>query len=435
MEIITCGLHSSPGWCATANTPAVATHITVRNSAFYDLGGQGVHIGMPEKPTDSDANLPQFITIQNTVIEGWGRVFPSTFGIAQGMGHDNLYTHNDVYDGYHVGISICVCGSAATTSSGPANNTISFNHVHDTHQGIMNDGGAVRIAAGNAVFNAPGNKILNNKVHDVSSASSIDGTNNDPSCIPSPTLPCDGYGGDGICLDDQSGLIDVENNLVYRVSENAVNFPMTPPAPNEANTIKNNILAFARGSMINDSSPYPNPAVDVPNLTFVATNNLMYFDRSTTSPSVPFYVQGGCTWDGGSSFTYSDYQIWDSNMYYRADGTLGGDTLAFHVQSVAGNTQFCTGNTKKWTFLPFACSLAQPVCWQSQGEDVHGAVKDPGFKNPSYPADDFSLPGGSPGVGFVVFDATQAGRFNPVITPPAVPATFPTQPFNAATDF
>jgi len=53
-------------------------------------------------------------------------------------------------------------------------------------------------------------------------------------------------------------------------------------------------------------------------------------------------------------------------------------------------------------------------------------VQNPGFANPTYPADDFSLPKGSPGVGFVPFDSTQAGRTNPVIMPPAIPATFPT---------
>ncbi len=62
-------------------------------------------------------------------------------------------------------------------------------------------------------------------------------------------------------------------------------------------------------------------------------------------------------------------------------------------------------------------------------------VQNPGFNNAAYPADDYSLPKGSPGVGFVVFDPSQAGRSNPVINPPAIPATFVTKPFNPATDF
>jgi hypothetical protein len=73
--------------------------------------------------------------------------------------------------------------------------------------------------------------------------------------------------------------------------------------------------------------------------------------------------------------------------------------------------------------------------WQGTSEDAQSVVQNPGFNNPAYPADDFTLPKGSPGVGFVVFDASQAGRSNAVIKPPAVAATFVTKAFNAATDF
>lgn len=62
-------------------------------------------------------------------------------------------------------------------------------------------------------------------------------------------------------------------------------------------------------------------------------------------------------------------------------------------------------------------------------------VQDPGFANPAYPADDYSLPHGSPGVGFVVFDPNLAGRSNPVIKPGPVAATFPTRLYNPATDY
>jgi hypothetical protein len=62
-------------------------------------------------------------------------------------------------------------------------------------------------------------------------------------------------------------------------------------------------------------------------------------------------------------------------------------------------------------------------------------VQNPVFNNPVFPADDYTLPKGSPGVGFVVFDPSQGGRSNPLINPPAVPATFPTKTFNPATDY
>jgi hypothetical protein len=416
------------------NPSGVTANNVVKNSAFYDLGEDGVRVGIQSLSQDSVSNVPQFMTVENNVVEGYGRVFPNAWGISQGDGHNNAYTHNDVYDGYHAAIGICQCTSVMPASGGVYNNTISFNRVYNLQQGIMNDAGSIYIAAGNAVFTAAGNQILNNIVHDVNDASALDGSPADAVC---PTgLPCDGYGGHGIYLDTQTGLVDVENNLVYRVSDADLNFPMTPPAPNEENTIQNNIFAFARLAAINDGDPYPTGSVPPSAIqTFVAKSNLFYFDRSyTSSPS--FTVQGGCTYSGG--FIYPDYQLWESNLYWRTDGAFATDAKAFHVQPLAGADSPCTDNTAKWTFYTFAGWQQQPPTTTpppNPGEDVGSVVQNPGFANPAYPADDYRLPGGSPGVGFVVFDLSRIGRSNPVILPPPIAGTFVTATFNPAKDF
>jgi hypothetical protein len=73
-------------------------------------------------------------------------------------------------------------------------------------------------------------------------------------------------------------LTDVENNLVYRVSDADLNFPMTPPAPNEENTVQNNIFAYARLAVINDGDPYPSGTVPPsPIQTFVAKEQHILF--------------------------------------------------------------------------------------------------------------------------------------------------------------
>jgi hypothetical protein len=221
----------------------------------------------------------------------------------------------------------------------------------------MNDAGSLYFGVGNAVFTAAGNKIVNNKVHDVSDASVQD---------------ADGYGGHGIYLDDQTGLSDFENNLVYRVSDSAVNFPGTPFAPNLQNTVKNNIFAFARLSIIKDSDFYMSGTVpSIADQVFTASNNLMYFDR-TASSSPAFYVQGGCTYTGG--FAYSAYQQWSSNLYWRADDAFASDTKAFHVQpKPGGGTPYGSGPSA-WTFYTFAG-------WQTTaGEDAQSAVQNPGVQ-------------------------------------------------------
>jgi len=414
LEFISCVNAMSPSWCVASSTSAVTANNSVQNSAFYDLGAMGIRVGVPNMPADTDANVPQFTTIQNTVIEGYGRGFPASFGISQGEGHDNTYTHNDIYDGYHAAISVCAppCSPGTSNSSGAFNNTISFNHVYNLLQGIMDDGGSLYFATGSASFSATGNKMLNNRVHDVSDAS---------------TLDADGYGGNGLYLDNQTGMVDVENNLVYRVSGATMFITQIPPAANQAHTIKNNIFAYGRLGLIEEGNPYPSGSVPPsPILAFVASNNLFYFDRNSSSAPA-FYVQRGCTYSGG--FPYTEYQDWNSNLYWRTDGAFASYAEAFHVQPSPGTTSLCAGSPPTWTFYTV-------TGWQQNtGEDAQSVVQNPGFANPAYPTDDYFLPGGSPGVGFIVFDPSQAGRSNPVINPPAVLATFPTKLFNPATDF
>jgi hypothetical protein len=115
----------------------------------------------------------------------------------------------------------------------------------------------------------------------------------------------------------------------------------------------------------------------------------------------------------------------------RTDSGFSTDTKAFHVQPASGSgpNAPCSDDKSTWTFYTFAA-------WQQTvGQGLQTVVKDPGFKSPAYPADDYSLPKGSPGVGFVVFDSSQAGRSNAIIMPPAVPATYPAKLFDPAKDY
>ncbi len=415
IEFISCAGSLSPAYCVATDSGGATGYNTIENSTIFDIGALGIRIGDPYVPANTDSNVPQSFLVQNNVVEGYGRTIPASFGIGQGEGHDNVYTHNDVYDGYHCAISISEEAPSPTKSDtiGNANNTISFNHVYNLLQGIMNDAGSIRIAAGANAYTAPGNKILNNKVHDTTDASIQDSN---------------GYGGDGVYLDNGTGLVEVENNLVYRVSASAVEMVQGPSSPNQANTIQNNILAYARIAMVRISSPYPNGVPTAIPQNAVVEDNLFYFDRTFTSnPS--FMVQGGCLYAGGVGYT--QFQEWSGNMYWRTDGAFAADPKAFAVQPspATGNDAPCAVNSNKYTFYTFAQ-------WQTQaGEDTQSLVQNPGFNNPAYPADDYSLPKGSPGAGFVVFDPTQAGRSNPVINAPAVPATVPTKTLNPAADF
>ena len=413
-DIITMTGGSGMEFYTTTNTAATAYN-TFENGALYDIGGMGIRVGMPPGSSDTDPSVPHFTTIQNTLIEGYGRVIPSAVGIVQGSGHDNTYTHNDIYDGYHSGMEVCLapsCAPGTKNSSGTFNNTASFNHIFDLYQGVTDDGGGIYFATGGQTFIATGNQVLNNKIHDLNDASTIDR---------------DGYGGYGINIDGNTGAVTVENNLVYRVSSMGINMTHGPQLPNYPNTISNNIFAYARKGLVANGNPYwTSTCPSGPITIFNSTSNLFYFDRNE---SVGFYVQQGC--DYACGYSLPTLHNWQSNLYWRIDGLFNSDADGFHDQVAVHSPGVC-GTSSNWTYYNFSG-------WQGLGEDLVGtASQNPGFNNPAYPNDDYSLPNGSPGYGFVVFDPTQAGRNNPIIKPTDpidIPATFSTSYFNPATDF
>jgi hypothetical protein len=377
----------------TTSTSSTTAHNTIENSALYDVGGTGVRYGLLAYYTDTDANVAQFGTIENNVIAGVGRVIPSADGILQGDGHDNLYTHNEIDDGYHDGIHVCAlsCPPGSQNSHGAYNNVSSFNLIYNLGEGILDDLGAIYYNTDPA---ATGNQALNNKVHDVSDASALD---------------ADGYGGQGIYMDNNTANMLVQNNLVYRTSSALQAETCGPETPGTANNIVNNIFGYGRLGIKQEGCAPPAAGV----LQFNFTNNLVYFDRGR--------VQGGYVVCSGTSCP--QVQMYADNMYCYAPGTQCAPPA---------NIFYTTNSTGKYgsgqSFVNFAA-------WQSgTGEDKGSVVQNPGFANPSYPDDDYSLKE-SPGVGFVVFDPNEAGRSNPVIPSPTVEATFPIAPYNPATDF
>ncbi len=385
----------------TTNPAATTANNTFENGLIFDIAAHGIRVGQLAANSDTAANVPQFTTIQNNVIEGFGRVFPKGFAIAQGCNHDNLYTHNHIYDGYSGGVNIGALNCAAGSSTLTSNNIASFNNIHDLGQGVSNDFGCVYFNT-TPTGSAPpsGNRALNNICHDVTDAGIID---------------TDGYGGQGIYLDNNSGLVDVENNLVYRVSGSTVAQTCGPQGIQASqNTIKNNILAFSRQSIKQQGCTPSSPS----NKLFDMTNNLVIFDRGN--------VQGGCysCLGGNCSSVLPATVHFESNMYCYVPGnscSLPTDRPAFYSSNDPANQ---TGGCHQTTTYS---TLQQ---WQSVGEDSSSMLQNP-FSASQLASDDYSL-SASPGVGFVPFDPSQAGTTSSAITAPAVPATFPAQSYTAS---
>jgi hypothetical protein len=371
----------------------------IQNNAFFDVGAGGLLTGRVPSGQETDANVFQFATIQNNLVQGYGRKFPGAAGIVNLLGHDVSTAHNDVTDGYNQGIMICFPNfsfscAGETNSNGGFNQTVTYNHIWNLGQGILNDFGGIYFAT----YNATGDTADSNKIHDISDASSQDS---------------DGYGGNAIYV-DRGGPIQIDNNLLYR-TVNALNITMGPPSIGQIITAGNNIFAYSRQTAVNTFS-----CAKADYSQFSLSNNIFLEDR--TSTSIPtFRLQMGATYLGAPVGSAQDFA---SNDYWNTSETFSTDPTAFNSQ-----TSVC--QTKTYFTFP---------AWQSLGEDAGSLSVDPGFVAPVYPSDNFNFVSGPPSIGFIPFSTsgtcpTCPGRTDPLITPGPIPAGFPTAPFNPATDY
>jgi hypothetical protein len=407
---------------AASNGGTPASNDIIQNSAFYDLGSSGIRIGRSIASSDQYPYVPQLLTVQNNIVQGYSRVFPDGEGVAMGNGHDVTIQHNDINDGYHAGVSICNFGCFSYNQSANGINIITqYNHIWNVMEGITSDGGALYYNIGGPKGSGTGNQILNNLIHDVSDSSIIDAG-----------VVGSGYGAQGIYLDIESAGVDVANNVLYRIGVGGLTMTEGPHEGQPANTFNNNIVAYARRAMFEEQNPWPENCTST--LKVKVTHNLFYFDLNDTNG---FHAVNGCADSCGMN--YNQFQNFQGNLYWRTDGKFASYANAFYVLNTPpppNQASSCLNNNQNpsdFTYLTFSQ-------WQTgtplvngkplpMNEDPQGTASvNPGFGN-SGQASDFLL-SSSPIAGFdySLTDDTinSAGRSNPAITPPTVPATFPT---------
>ena len=218
-------------WFRTACTDSRVTH-----TAMQDLGGGGVRIGDIKMPDDQ--TLTHHIIVDDCIIQGGGRLFPSACGIFLAHAADCEVTHCDIGDLYYNGISAgWIWGYKHSPSK---RNRFDYNHIHHLGWGVLSDMGGFY-----GLGRSEGTTVNHNHVHDVGSYR---------------------YGGWGLYTDEGSTGVTMMHNVVHDTSESTFHQHY-----GKWNQVSHNIFGYGRKAQIQRTRPEKHAS-------FAYENNVVIYD-------------------------------------------------------------------------------------------------------------------------------------------------------------
>ncbi|MCO6489988.1 MAG: right-handed parallel beta-helix repeat-containing protein [Phaeodactylibacter sp.] len=178
-------------------------HSFIENSAFEDLGGGGVYIGMPISDYRiaglKEEETPAFNRIERNQIRHGGKVHPGAVGLWLAQAHDNQILNNEIAHFGYSGVSIG--WTWGSKESYARDNIFARNEIHHVME-VLADGGAFY-----SLGILPGNVYRENYIHHVS---------RDPGAI--------GSHNNGMFFDEGSAGIRVESNVIHDIADEVIRF-------------------------------------------------------------------------------------------------------------------------------------------------------------------------------------------------------------------
>ena len=188
-------------------------HIRIENNLIEDIAAGGIKIyggkfGSPEQYHTNDC------FIIGNEIRNIGRIYEAGCGILICHAHDNVIEDNEIHHGGYSGISVgWVWGYKDSETYG---NIIRRNHIHHLGYGTLSDMGGIYLLG-----RQHGTVVSENRIHHID---------------------CENYGAWGIYLDEGTGSVTVENNVVYDTKEECFDIHY-----GAHNAVRNNIFVGTSG--------------------------------------------------------------------------------------------------------------------------------------------------------------------------------------------
>jgi hypothetical protein len=337
----------------------------IEHCTFTDLGAGGIVAdgGDERAPAARRTGGNRFLANR---ITSTGHVWSSACGIVTAHSAGNLIRGNHLEDLTYTGIS---CGWEWGYAANPSrDNRIEANRIDRlAERGGMADLGGIYLLGAQ-----PGTVVCGNVISRVANSA---------------------YGGWGIYLDEGTGAVLIEGNLVYDVSSHALHEHW-----GRNNTIRNNAFIVDRSPPANGDTHGCGMGLTLARDARQRWAWVQWPPAVTTLTGNIFVLRGGAAWEETEDWLSGPARlVCDRNLYWDSTGAAP-TVLRRRLQK------------------PLRAQPGRPAdgdfdlaAWQALGHDRGGCVADPGFVDPA--ARDFRFRAGAAALaqGFTAWDWAAAG--------------------------